>query len=114
MSVGGQMNDASAPGAAAVRSMNWLRSYGAKSSLSQYVSNTAAIFDTTSGLRSPDTRTFHSDPVTGALCVRFDDPMYAVDAPRCRWKSHAFACNRVVVVSYETRTSTPAAASSSS
>ena len=94
--------------------MNSARSYGTKSSLSQYDSKTAAIFDTTSGFRRPDMRTFHSSPVICALCVRFDEPMYAVVAPRCRWNSHAFACSRVVVVSNETRTSTPAAASSSS
>ena len=82
-----------------VRSTNSARSYGTKSSLSQYDSKTAAIFDTTSGLRRPETRTFHSSPVTCALWVRFDEPMYAVVAPRCRWNSHAFACSRVVVVS---------------
>ena len=58
-------------------------------------------------------RTFHSSPSTCAEWVRFDDPMYAVECPDRRWNSHAFACNRVVAVSYDTRTSAPNAASSS-
>ena len=45
----------------------------------QYVSKTASIFAITSGLRTPETRTFHSRPVTFAECVRFDEPMYAVE-----------------------------------
>ena len=56
-----------------------LGSNGTKSPLAQYDSKTAAIFATTSGLRTPDTRTFHSRPVTIAEWVRFDDPMYAVE-----------------------------------
>ena len=35
----------------------------------------------TSGFRAPDTRTFHSSPLICAECVRFDDPMYAVEKP---------------------------------
>ncbi len=89
-------------------------SNGTKSPLSQYASKTADIFATTSGLRTPDTRTFHSSPVTCAECVRFDDPMYAVEYPLSRWNSQAFAWRRVDVVSYDTRTSAPSAASSSS
>ena len=68
----------------------------------------------TSGLRAPDTRTFHSSPVTCAECVRFDEPTYAVEKPDNRWNSHALACSRVVLVSYETRTSAPSPASRSS
>ena len=40
---------------------------------------TAAIFATASGLRTAETRTFHSSPSTCAECVRFDEPMYAVE-----------------------------------
>jgi hypothetical protein len=50
-----------------------------KSPLAQYESKTAVIFATTSGLRTPETRTFHSSPVTIAECVRLEDPMYAVE-----------------------------------
>jgi hypothetical protein len=56
----------------------------------------------------PDTRTFHSSPGTIALCVSFDDPTYAVARPWARWNNHDLACRRVAVVSYETRTCTPA------
>ena len=59
------------------------------------------------GLRTPDTRTFHSSPVTCAEWVRLDEPTYAVEYSPARWKSHALACSRVMVVSYETRTSAP-------
>ena len=41
-------------------------------------------------------------------------PLDIVECPDRRWNSHALACSRVVVVSYDTRTSAPNAASSSS
>jgi hypothetical protein len=50
-------------------------------------------------------------PGTIALWVRFDEPTYAVECPRARWNNHDFACRRVVVVSYDTRTCTPACSS---
>jgi hypothetical protein len=49
-----------------------------------------------------------------ALCVRFDDPMNAVEYPESLSNNHAFACNLVVLVSYETLTSAPIDASQSS
>ena len=42
-----------------------------------------------------------------ALCVRFDEPMNAVEKPVSRSNSHAFACSLVVRVSYDTFTSAP-------
>src|SRR5262249_51726317 len=96
-SVGGSSTRAPPP--SCVRSLNTTGLYDRKSPLSQYDSKTAAILATTSGLRRPETRTFHSKPVTWALCVRFEDPMYAVVVPRCLWNSQALAWRRVVVVS---------------
>ena len=46
-----------------------------ESPIRRYDPKTAAILATTSGLRRPETLTFHSRRVTCALCVRFEDPM---------------------------------------
>ena len=66
------------------------------------------------GVARPETRTFHSRPVTWAEWVRFDEPMYAVENPELPMKEPALAWRRVVLVSYETLTSAPSCAESSS
>src|SRR5690348_875129 len=82
-------------------------SYDSKSASAQYDSKVVANFSTIVGASVCERRTFHSRPSTIAVVDKLDDPMKTVENPESRCSNHAFACNRVLSVWYETFTSAP-------